>query len=82
MNYIIQSTSSDVCIEQAYKLRNFFNGKRTNLCYLLHDSVILDFAKEDRDFFLEAKEIFSKTRLGNYRVNASIGKDFGNMRSL
>ena len=82
LNYIVQSTSSDVCIEQAYKLRNFFNGKRTNLCYLLHDSVILDFAKEDRDCFLEAKEIFSKTRLGNYRVNASIGKDFGNMRSL
>lgn len=80
LNYIVQSTSSDVCIEQAFKLRKLFHNKRTKICYLLHDSVILDFAKEDRHLFLEAREAFSDTRFGKYVVNSAIGKNFGDMR--
>lgn len=82
LNYIVQSTSSDVCVEQSYKLREFFRDSRTKICYLLHDSVILDFAKEDADRFLDAKSIFGRTRFGQYRVNASIGKNFGEMREV
>ena len=82
LNYIVQSTSSDICIEQAFKLRNFFRHSRTKICYLLHDSVILDFAKEDVQKFSEAKQIFSNTRFGNYVVNSSIGKNFGEMRKI
>jgi hypothetical protein len=82
LNYIIQSTSSDVCIEQAFKLRELFKDCRTKLCYLMHDSVIIDFAKEDRDKFLEAKRIFGNTRFGQYRVNTSIGKNFGEMKKI
>ena len=82
LNYIVQSTSSDVCIEQAFKLRKLFQNKRTKICYLLHDSVILDFAKEDRHLFLEAKSMFSDTRFGKYVVNSAIGKNFGDMRAV
>lgn len=82
LNYVVQSTSSDVCIEQAFKLRQFFKNKRTKVCYLLHDSVILDFAKEDRHLFLEARRIFAKTRFGEYVVNSSIGKNFGMMKAV
>ncbi len=82
LNYIVQSTSSDVCIEQVFKLRDLFQNKRTKVCYLLHDSVILDFAKEDRHLFLEARDAFAETRFGKYVVNSSIGKNFGNMRSI
>ncbi len=82
LNYIVQSTSSDVCIEQAYKLREFFKGSRTKVCYLLHDSVILDFAKEDKEKFLEAKSIFADTRFGKYVVNSGIGKNFGEMKEV
>ena len=82
LNYIVQSTSSDVCIEQAYKLRELFKDCRTKVCYLLHDSVILDYAKEDQSKFLEAKKIFGETRFGKYVVNSSIGKNFGNMKEV
>ena len=71
-----------MCIEQAYKLREFFKGSRTKICYLLHDSVILDFAKEDVGKFMEAKRIFGETRFGNYVVNSSIGKNFGEMKEV
>jgi len=82
LNYIIQSTSSDICIEQAYKLRELFKGCRTKICYLLHDSVILDCAKEDAQKCFTAKKIFADTTFGQYRVNASIGKNFGEMKKL
>lgn len=82
LNYIVQSTSSDVCIEQAYRLREFFKGSRTKICYLLHDSVILDFAKEDVAKFSEARRIFGNTRFGKYIVNSSIGKNFGEMKEV
>ena len=82
LNYIVQSTSSDVCIEQAYKLRDFFKGFTTKIFYLLHDSVILDFAKEDKEKFLEAKSIFADTRFGKYVVNSGIGKNFGEMKEV
>lgn len=82
LNYLLQSTSSDVCIEQAYKVRSFFKKSKTKVCYLLHDSVILDFDKNDVDKFLKAKSIFENTRFGKYVVNASIGKDFGSMRRV
>ena len=82
LNYIVQSTSSDVCIEQAYKLREFFKDSKTKVCYLLHDSVILDYDKDDVDKFTQAREMFADTRFGEYRVNASIGRNFGQMRSV
>jgi len=82
LNYIVQSTSSDVCVEQSYKLRELFKDSRTKICYLLHDSVILDFAKEDSNKFLNAKDTFGQTRFGQYRVNASVGKNFGEMRAI
>lgn len=82
LNYIVQSTSSDVCIEQSYRLKKFFEGCRTKVCYLLHDSVILDFAREDIDKFLEAKRIFGDTRFGKYVVNSGIGKNFGEMKEI
>ncbi len=82
LNYLLQSTSSDICIEQSYKLREFFKNSNTKICYLLHDSVILDFDKNDVSKFLQAKEIFSNTRLGKYLVNASIGKNFGQMKEV
>ena len=64
------------------RLEVFFKKSKTKVCYLLHDSVILDFDKNDVDKFLKAKSIFENTRFGKYVVNASIGKDFGSMRRV
>jgi hypothetical protein len=82
LNYIVQSTSSDICIEQAFRLRDLFKDNETKICYLMHDSVILDCKKEDKQKMLEARRIFGDTRLGQYRVNMSIGKNFGEMNKI
>ena len=66
LNYLLQSTSSDVCMEQAFRIRKIFEGCKTKICYLLHDSVVLDFSREDlkkfeelsSSFFTELKDSF------------------------
>ena len=60
----------------------FFKGSRTKVCYLLHDSVILDFAKEDKNLLIPMLRTFEETRLGYYKANVKMGKDFGNMRDI
>lgn len=82
LNYIVQSTSSDICIEQAFRLRELFKDCKTKVCYLMHDSVILDCAEEDREKCFKAKQIFADTNFGQYRVNVSIGKNFGEMKRI
>jgi hypothetical protein len=82
LNYLLQSTSSDVCIEQAFKVRKIFQDCKTRICYLLHDSVVLDFAREDLKKFEEARKAFGETKFGNYMVSAKLGKNFKDMTEV
>ena len=43
---------------------------------------MIDLSDEDRKHLIDMAEIFANTRLGNYPVNISAGKDFGNMKRL
>ncbi|MDB4335889.1 hypothetical protein N9989_00290 [bacterium] len=82
LNYIVQSTSSDMCIEQAIKVNKFLEKKRSNIVFLMHDSIIIDCCASDRSDLKEILNIFKETRFGTYRVNLSIGKNFGEMRKV
>jgi len=82
LNYLVQSTSSDVCIEQAYKVREILKERKTQICYLLHDSIVLDFTRTDVSKFDEIQKTFSETRFGNYLTSASIGKNFRDMTEV
>jgi len=82
LNYLLQSTSSDVCMEQAFRIRKIFEGCKTKICYLLHDSVVLDFSREDLKKFEEARRAFGETRFGNYMVSAKLGKNFKDMAEV
>lgn len=82
INYILQSTSSDVCLEQAVKVGNFLKDMKSRVAFLMHDSVILDYSAEEKQKLPEIVELFKSTRFGSYRTNVSIGKNFGEMRKL
>lgn len=82
LNYIIQSTTSDLVLRQAIKLSNFLKNKRTKILALIHDSVILDVSAEDKSDILEMKEIFANNELGNYKVNISMGKDLSKLKRI
>ena len=55
---------------------------KSNIVFLMHDSIVMDFCSSERGIVTELLREFAKTRFGDYVVNLSIGKDFGNMRKI
>ena len=82
LNYLIQSTTSDILLRRMISLVEMLRGRKTHVAFSIHDSVVLDFCDQDRDIFMELVNEFSNTELGNFKANVSVGKDFGNMRNL
>ena len=79
-NYIIQSTTSDLFMKQMIKIHDYLKDKQSFIAFSLHDSLVLDFSKEDLKNVPELVTMFSNTDLGQYLTNVSIGKNFGEMK--
>jgi len=82
LNYIVQSTTADMVLEQAYRVFELLKEKKSYISLLIHDSIVIDLAQEDKQFLPELIEIFSKTKLGVFKVNIKGGLDYGNMREM
>ena len=82
MNYIVQSTTSDLVLRQVLKLKQELKRKKSFIAFTVHDSVVIDLAKEDRELINLLIGIFSETDLGKFPVNVSAGKDYGTLRKI
>ncbi len=82
INYVLQSTSNDICLEQACKINKLLSGKQSNVAFMMHDSVVLDYSAKEQKQLEEIISTFQDTRFGTYKINVSIGKNFGNMRKI
>tara|TARA_A200000159_G_C7335339_1_gene344852 strand:- start:2407 stop:3591 length:1185 start_codon:yes stop_codon:yes gene_type:complete len=82
LNYLIQSTSSDIFLNSAYNIWEMLENKKSEVRFLVHDSVLLDLSDEDKALLPEMIDKFSKTPLGKYKVGVSIGKSYGEMRKM
>ena len=82
LNYLIQSTSSDIFLNSAYEVWEMLEGKKSEVRFLVHDSVLLDLSEEDKALLPEIIAKFSETPLGKYKVGVSIGKSYGEMRKI
>jgi hypothetical protein len=80
VNYVIQSTSSDLVLEQAYKVHKLLSGKKSYVAFYLYDSIVLDFHFDDLQLLKQVAETFADTRFGKFLTNVSVGRDYGNMR--
>ena len=80
LNYIIQSTTSDLLLKRAIETDKILHNQKSNIAFLMHDSLVIDFAKEDISLLDNIIEEFSNTELGAYVVNISVGRDFGAMK--
>ena len=81
-NYLLQSTTSDIVIENTYKIMKLLKNRKSNVAFTLHDSAVLDFAKEDYDLVKEIKATFEETRYGCFTSSVKIGKNFGKMKEM
>ena len=82
LNYIIQSTTSDLVLTKAIEIHNYLKEKESRIAFMLHDSIIIDLKHEERQVIPELMKIFSATILGNYKANVALGKNFGDMKEL
>jgi hypothetical protein len=82
LNYIIQSTSSDLILRQAIRVHNLLRGKKTRIAFIIHDSIVLDMSEEDQYMIQDIYDTFAKTNLGTFKTSAHAGKNFGDMSKL
>ena len=84
LNYLVQSVAADLALEQATKVWALLkkNKAKSNVAFIVHDALVIDFDLADRELFKEVQEIFSLTRFGKFPVNKSIGKDFGSLKEV
>ena len=81
-NYLLQSTTSDQVLENAYKIQKMLKGKKSTIAFTLHDSIILDMSQEDAIMIRDIKSQFEQTRWGSFVSTCKIGKNFGNLKEL
>lgn len=82
LNYIIQSTASDLFLNRMIDVHDFLKDKKSFVSFCLHDSLVIDFVESEKHLIPELKKIFSETELGNFMVSVSAGKNFGSMERL
>mgnify|MGYP003643529931 FL=1 len=80
LNYVVQSTTSDLVLKQAIKINNLF--EKSFIAFIIHDSVIIDVDRSDQKKLDEIIDIFSSTDFGRFKTNVALGKNFGNMRKV
>ena len=56
--------------------------KNTNIAFCIHDSLVLDYNKQDGKLLDELINVFEETSLGDFQVNVATGKSFGMMRKI
>ncbi len=81
VNYTVQSTASDMFLEQVYKLRNILQKRKSFISFVIHDSVVLDVAQEDLNSVPLLKNEFENTRFGRFKTNVKAGKNLGEMKT-
>ena len=82
LNYVLQSHSSDNCLERVNKINVFLRDRKSYVAFTIHDCVIIDFHRDDRHLVPQLKEIFEDTRLGKFPSSCHMGKNLGQMREF
>jgi DNA polymerase I-like protein with 3'-5' exonuclease and polymerase domains len=82
LNALIQSTTSDMFLRRAIAVNKILQSKKSFTMALIHDSMVIDFAKEDKNILEEIIDVFGDTEFGKFKSNVSLGTHFGNMRKF
>jgi len=80
LNLTMQSTFADLFLRQKIKVHKYLKSKGTDLALSIHDCLLLDMKREDKELIPEIIELFSSTELGNFKASVKIGKNFGEMK--
>lgn len=82
LNYLLQSTTSDIVLEQACRIDEFLKEKKSFIAFVVHDEVVVDLDDSEKDLIPELEEIFAENRLARYKTNKKIGTNYLELRDL
>jgi len=82
VNYLIQSTTSDLFLSSAIKIDKALQERKSAVSFCIHDSLVIDYSREDKEVVHDLLGVFSNTKFGYFKTNLSMGKDFGAMRKV
>jgi len=82
LNYLTQSTTSDIVLNNGFQIMNILKNRKSYVSFTMHDSIVLDFHREDHSLVEEIKEVFENNSFGKFLSNVSIGKNFGQLRRI
>lgn len=82
LNHIVQSTTSDLLLFQMLCLDKLLSDKKSFISFCMHDSVIVDLDKSEKDLIFEMIDLFKETPLGNFKTNVALGRNYGGMREI
>ena len=82
LSYLIQGTTAEMVLRQAIKINEFLKDYKSFIAFTIHDSVIIDIYKEETNLVPKLLGLFTDTELGIFKVNASFGDSFGDLKPL
>lgn len=82
VNYLIQSTTNDIFVEQVYEVLKFLKDKKSHIAFTIHDSFVIDLDRSEKHLLPQIKEIFANTRYGKFLTNIKYGKNYYDMEKL
>jgi len=82
LSYIVQSTLGEIVLKKLIEIDKYLRDYRSCLYFTVHDSIVLDFAEDEKKILLDLYNIFSDTPLGRFPVSISTGTNYGNMKEV
>jgi len=82
LNYIIQSTCADLILQKMIKIYDILEGKKSNIAFCVHDSIVIDLHAEDKHLMKDIINEFSNPRFGKFKTSIKTGKHFGDLKEL
>lgn len=82
LNYLIQSTTSDLVLERAVAIDKFLEDKKSFISHIVHDEIVIDLADSEREMAPQIREMFANNKIGNFMVNLTCGKNYLEMEEL
>lgn len=82
LNYLVQSTLTDIFLKQSVMVHKLLESHQTYIAFLLHDNLILDVKKEEKDLIKKCVDSFCKTDYGWFWATVKVGKDLLSMKEI
>lgn len=82
LNYIIQSTTSDLLLRRVLEIHKRLNNMRSYVSFCIHDNLVLDMRADECYLIPDIVKLFSSTDLGDFKVNMRVGRNFGDMKEI